>query len=71
MFVVFSHIVFADALSMNVFARPTFFFCRISASVIWFLHFEPKGVQIFTSFLFLGGWVYNLLINQRRGQIQL
>lgn len=44
MFVVFSHIVFADALSMNVFARTTFFFCRISAIVIWFLHFEPKGV---------------------------
>lgn len=71
MFVVFSHIVFADALSMNFLQDQLFFFCRISASVIWFLHFEPKGVQIFTSFLFLGGWVYNLLINQRRGQIQL
>lgn len=56
MFAVFSHIVFADALSMNVFARPTFFFCRISASVIWFLHFEPKGCLDLYEFSFFG-WV--------------
>lgn len=56
MFAVFSHIVFADALSMNVFARPTFFFGRISASVIWFLHFEPKRCLDLHEFSFLG-WV--------------
>ena len=49
--------MFADTLSINVFARPALFFSsRISANAIWFLRFEHIGCQDLYDFF----WVADL-----------